>query len=71
MEQYKDPVLSLQWLGVTAVAQVWPRPGNFHMPHVWHKKKKKKKKKNSDGNYHMEDRMQMTYTSPFKMAIQI
>ena len=41
----KDPVLSLQWLGVAAVVWVgFPHPG-FYTCHRYSQKKEKKKKK--------------------------
>ena len=41
-QQVKDPVLSLQQLGLLLWCGFNPWPGNFHMP--WVQKKKKKKK---------------------------
>ena len=41
----KDPVLSLQWLGLVPCHGFDPWPGDFHVPQVWPEKKKKKKKK--------------------------
>ena len=42
VQQTKDPVLSLLWLGSKIRCSFDPWPGNFHMP--WPQSKEKKKK---------------------------
>ena len=44
VQWFKDPELSLQWLGSLLRRRFHPWPGNFHMPWVGPKKKKKNKK---------------------------
>ena len=44
VQQIKDPVLSLLWLGSKIRCSFDPWPGNFHMPWAQSKEKKKKAK---------------------------
>lgn len=41
LSMYKDPALSLQWLGSLLWREFDPWPESFHMLQVWSKKEKK------------------------------
>ena len=57
VQQVKDLVVSLQWLGLLLWSGFDPWPGNSHMPWAWLKKKKRsvklgrRKEKSSGAQY--------------------
>ena len=51
VQQVKDPVLSLQWLGSLLWYRLDPWPRNFHIPHRYCQKQKQKPKHRMMGLY--------------------
>ena len=56
VQQVKDLVVSLQWLGLLLWSGFDPWPGNSHMPWAWLKKKRsvklgRRKEKSSGAQY--------------------